>query len=259
LLSIASLTLCGVEDLRISPPSEDGGRPKVVGHYFAVPVFKDPAERGAEGLFRYDDIAPRVREVFGAWLDSAERLSAARSLYLTAAYGKAFLQLKLLALAQAAEALHRHQYEGHDLYMDPTEFEQKVLPLLKAAIPNGINSSHRQALRSRVTHGNEFSFRKRLTVLFKEHEAALLAAIPNPCGWINRIVDYRNNLTHHPVVEELPSVDRIELLQCIYVLRILVELCFLKSMSMSADEIRELSARSFRYQQIRQRFFTPGK
>ena len=255
LLSIASLTLCKVEDLRISPPSEETGRPKVIGHYYAVPVFKDPSERWSACLFRYDDVAARVRDVFGAWFDNAERLSAVRSLYLSAAYGKAFLELKLLALAQAAEAYHRRMYEGQDLYMDAANFAQNVLAPLKAAIPRGIHSSHRQALSNRLKHGNEFSFRRRLTVLFKEHEAALRTAIPNPCSWINRIVDYRNDLTHHPVVDEQPALDRIELVQCNYVLRILLELCFLKSMGLSKEDIGRLSSRSSRYHQIRERFF----
>lgn len=65
-------------------------------------------------------------------------------------------------------------------------------------------------------------------MLFQEHEAALASAIPSPCRWIERIVRYRNDLTHHPVVDERPGVDRDALVQCNYVLRILLELCFLK-------------------------------
>ncbi len=32
--------------------------------------------------------------------------------------------------------------------------------------------------------------------------------------WIDRIKDYRNDFTHHPVIDERPDLNRDELLQC---------------------------------------------
>ena len=92
-------------------------------------------------------------------------------------------------------------------------------------------------------------------VLFDEHDTALRAVLADLSDCIGRIVDYRNDLTHHPLVEERPEVDRIELVQCNYVLRILLELCFLKSMSIGRDQITNLALRCDRYQQIKRRFF----
>jgi len=254
LLSIASLTLCNVEELRLVPPSDDG-KHKVVGRFYAVPVFKNPAEGWPDFLFRHKDIAPRVREVFSAWLNNAERLSAVRSLYMSAAYGKSFLELRLLAFAQAAEAYHRRMYEGQDLYMDAGTYERNILPGLQAAIPESLGSSHAQALRNRLKYGNQISFPRRLRTLFKEHEAALATVIPNPCGWVERIVDYRNDLTHHPVVDDRSDVDKIGLIRCNWVLRILLDLCFLKSMAIDAEGIKQLAEGCERYRQIKQRFF----
>jgi hypothetical protein len=91
--------------------------------------------------------------------------------------------------------------------------------------------------------------------LFKEHEAALTAITPTPCRWIKTIVRYRNDLTHHPAVEETREADRLELLQCIYVLRALLEFGFLRSISLDAAHIQKLAAKCHRYQQIRERFF----
>ena len=174
---------------------------------------------------------------------------------MSAAYGKSFLELKLLALAQAAEAYHRRVYEGQDRYMAPAEYEKDVLPQLQAAIPATLQQSHRQALSNHVKFGNEFSFRRRLTAFFEEHEVALAVVVPSPGDWIARIVDYRNSLTHHPVASNPPGVDRPALVRCNYVLRILLELCFLKSMSIGSSEILALASRSSRYGQIRERFF----
>lgn len=254
LLSIAALSLCKVEELRLSPPSE-AGQQTIVGNFYAVPVFKNPAEDWPDYLFRYVDIAGRLPEVFGAWLGNSDSLSTVRSLYMSGAYGKSFLEIKLLALAQAIEAYHRRVYGRNDLYMEARDYEQNILPGLLAAIPETLDASHRQALRNRLKFGNEFSFRKRLTMLVDEHETALAALVPTPRTWIEMIVNYRNALTHHPVVEDRADVDKIELIRCNYVLRTLLEFCFLKSMAFDSQSIVALAQRCTQYQQIRRRFF----
>ena len=139
--------------------------------------------------------------------------------------------------------------------MDADAYEQTILPGLLSAIPSSLDRSHRDALRSRLKYGNEHSFRKRMTVLFDEHEPALAAVIPSPKQWIERIVDFRHGFTHHPVVSEVQNFDKMELVRCNYVLRILVELCFLKSMGMDGVTIAQLAKACVRYRQIRRRFF----
>jgi len=95
-----------VEELQLVPPYEDK-RKAVIGRFYTVPIYKDPASRGAHFLFRSRDVETRLPSMFRAWLESAERLSVVRSLYFSGAYGKTFLELRLLAFAQAAEAYHR--------------------------------------------------------------------------------------------------------------------------------------------------------
>ena len=129
LLSIACMTLCKIEDLRVSPAEEGGGQAREIGHYYAVPIFKDPSEPSSwpDMLVRGDDIRDRAREVFGAWLGVAQKLTTARSLYFSAAYGKTFLELKFLALAQAAEAYHRRAYMVRTCSWHPMSSRSKSL------------------------------------------------------------------------------------------------------------------------------------
>ena len=143
--------------------------------------------------------------------------------------------------------------------MDAATYEKNVYRPLKAAIPANLDASHRQSLKSRLKFGNEFSFRRRLTTLFEEHEASLATVVPDPCDWIGRIVEYRNNLTHHPVVEDRPAPERTELVQINYVLRMLLELCFLSAMSFTSDDIRKRAAACGRYEQIKERFFPANR
>ncbi len=96
---------------------------------------------------------------------------------------------------------------------------------------------------------------KRMTMLFDDHEAALATVVPSPRDWIRRIVDYRNGFTHHPVASDQQETDKTELLQCSYVLRVLLELCFLRSMGLDADATTALAAKCEHYRQIRRRFF----
>jgi hypothetical protein len=260
-LSVACQSLCTIQELRLVPSSDAGDQSGTeIGTYHAVPIFKEPGDREPSWpdlLFRGEDIRPRAQQVFSAWLGRAEDLRVVRSLYLSAAYGKGFIEVKLLALAQAAEAYHRRFYDG--VYMREGDFEKRVFEPLKAAIPRDVNSSLGQALRSRLQYANEYSFRRRLRDLFTEHDAALATVAPIPCQWVSRIVEHRNSFTHHPVIEDQPALDRTELLKCIYVLRILLDLCFLKSMEMTSDEITKFSGRCLRYQQIKARFFSDAK
>jgi hypothetical protein len=66
-----------------------------------------------------------------------------------------FLEIKFLALAQAAEAFHRRFSEGKDHYMDQSAYERDVLGPMEKTIPAGVNESHRQSLRGRLRFGNE--------------------------------------------------------------------------------------------------------
>ena len=170
---------------------------RVPGSTASLPIFRATDARRPDFLFRHADIAARLPEAFGEWLTQAERLSAVRALYMSAVHGKSFLELRLLSLAQAAEAHHRRLHEGQDFYMDANAYNETVLPVLQQVIPENLDSSHRQSLRNRLKFGNEFSFRKRLTMLFEEHDAALGIVAPEPSKWIEPIV--RTGTTSHTI------------------------------------------------------------
>ena len=94
-------------------------------------------------LFRFSDIEGRASEVLGAWLSQSEQLHDARALYFSGVYGRGFIEGKLLALTQAAEAFHRRFYPG--LYMDEEAFETNVFQPLKKAMPSSIDEALRAA------------------------------------------------------------------------------------------------------------------
>jgi len=166
LLSVACHTVCQVEELRLIPPKLDRESRLEIGRFHAVPVLSDrdkESRTSLDPLFQCGDIRDHTQAIFTAWLQGARSLLVVRSLYLSAVYGKAFLEVKLLHLTQAVEAYHRRCYDG--LYMDEQGYATRVADALRDAIPTGLDPSLRDSLKNRVKYGNEYSFVKRLTVL----------------------------------------------------------------------------------------------
>lgn len=258
--SIASLAIAHVDELLLTQPAQ-ADRESSRGTYHASPHYrKDEHQRRspARCLFRLADLQDRARAVFTAWLDHAELLRRSRALYFSGAYGEGFVEARFLPLSQAVEAFHRCLHGG--LYMDQAAYDERVLPPLRAAIPTDLDRSHRQALAARLKWGNEFSLRRRLTDLVADHDAALACVTGgDPRRFVDPIVSYRNDFTHHPTGEQaIPRDERFgeDVVRLNYVLRSLLEFCFLKVMGFSAAEIQSFVQRCETYRQIRARFFS---
>jgi hypothetical protein len=241
-LSVACLTLCDVEDFSLVPPAEAGGTRRI-GTFHAVPFFKKRAERSsavAHMLFRFADIEEHAQAVFGAWFSKLDQLLDARTLYLVGIYGQGYIEHRLLALTQAAEAFHRRFYR--DRYIDDADFETEVLKPLTAAIPSGIDESLKTAIAARLKFANEYSLCRRLRSLFVEHDDVLALLVPEPAGYISPIVDTRNEFTHFPVPAaeirkpgQRPEPERVLLYN--WILRLLLESCFLSALGFAKDDI----------------------
>jgi hypothetical protein len=259
LLSIACFTICETEELTLVAPTNGNGRARL-GTFHAIPHYRSPhAKKSTVGqmLFTFRGIEPTAPAIFEAWLSKAEQLKDARSLYFEGVYGHGVLEHRLLALTQAAEALHRRLHHGH--YMPEDEFQTNVLQPMVAAIPQGISDSLRSAIKARLTFANEYSQRRRLRFLFKEYSAAVETLVAHPESYVNPIVDTRNEFTHFPVPTDgtplnhlRPEPERVLLFN--WILRLLLEASFLDAMGFSKEEISGIVARSDTYRQIARRF-----
>jgi hypothetical protein len=260
-LSVACLSFCDTMELSLVTPAREGAVEN--GTFHAVPIYKDRGRRSSSSpfmLFRFRDVEQRAAEVLGAWLSQSERLYEVRALYLAGVYGGGFIEGKLLALTQAAEAFHRRFCSG--LYMDEAMFEKEVLEPLKAAIPPSVHSDLREAIAARLRFANAYSQRRRLRALFAEHTEVLRVLVDEPEKYISPIVDLRNEFTHFPPDSDTPdggsSPDPERVLLYNWILRLLLESCLLKVVGFSLEDIRALVERSATYRQVSARWRARG-
>ena len=244
LLSVACQRFCGLDSLTVL---EESGND--LATYHAIPIYKESSTARARSLMRplFEDIASDPERVFKTWFGNAELLRPVRALYFVGIYSDSFLEGRFLALTQATEAYHRRCRGGK--FIDEVEFENRVSKPLLEAIPTDIDRSLRDALRMRIKYGNDYSLRKRLKLLVEEHTDALGKVLTDVARFVGPIVDYRNSLTHlEPASDDVrPTAE--DRLRYNFVLRLLLELCFLNAMGFSEDEIVALAERCEEYRQ----------
>ncbi len=235
-LSIACLTWCETDELKLLLPAVEGSTTKI-GTFHAVPIDRS---RGIthEGmphkmLFRFDDIKDCPSEVFRSWLSHAEELYYVRALYFAGAYGGDFREEKFLFLIRALEALHRR------------------FPVM---LPEGTDERVRTSVKKR------FTLRERLESLVQKHAEALHALVADPAAYVDGIVEHRNKFTHFtfdPKSRELNDENSVEpehvrVLLYNFFLKLLLEACFLERMGFTTNKIAKLFRRSETYGQLRQ-------
>lgn len=256
-LSVVCLTHCTQERLTLVPATGDGEQ-KRLGEFHAVPIYKAKSSRRPHQMFfRHLDAEERTPAILASWLSQADKLHDARTLYMAGVYGGGFIETKLLLLTQAAEAFHRQYYAGR--YMDQQAFEASVLAPMSASVPAGVDNSLRQSIVARLRFANEYSQRRRIRELFDAHEAALSILVADPKQFIEPIIDHRNDFTHFPphASELRNSGDKrnpSKVLLYNWLLRLLLEACFLQTMGLTPTEVASCVERSDTYRQMSKRF-----
>ncbi len=177
-----------------------------------------------------------------------------RALYFAGAYGGGFIEGKLQSLTQALEAFHRRFRDGS--YMDEELFQRDILEPIIAAIPKQTDDRLRQSIISRLRYANGFSQRQRFKGLFREYAAGLETLVTRPVEFVDPIVDHRNEFTHFDPDQRTTPVEVPPERVLIYnfLLRMLLEACFLETMGLTKDQIVVLMRRSETYRQLSVRF-----
>ena len=96
---------------------------------------------------------------------------------------------------QAIETFNRQVFS--EKYIEQEEYDDKSQKI-KTNIPTEFPSDLRDALKSRIKYGNEYSLRKRIKGLFESvDQQTRLLVTEDYKSFIGKIVDTRNYFTHY--------------------------------------------------------------
>jgi hypothetical protein len=119
---------------------------------------------------------------------------------------------QFLDLIYGLESFHR-KIGGKNNYMPEDKYTEKVLPLLKKAIPKDLDSSHQASLKSRLKYGNMLSLRKRISDLIDllpPQELNILGiGTTKKHSFVSKIVNLRNDLVHGKFLLNDNSFDKL--------------------------------------------------
>jgi ApeA N-terminal domain 1 len=184
-------------------------------------------------------VEDRIAEILEAWFSKQELLGQAYELFLGAEYNPSlYPHLHFLSLMQALETYHRHVSVGK--YLPDIEYDT-VRKSLVTAIPEGTPAPLRDALKSRIKYGNEFSLRKRLNEIFAgigPQNTALIAL--NSATFISDVVDTRNYLTHYSDDLKEQTLEGADLFNANLRLKILLTILLLRELGIDEGLITEL-------------------
>ena len=182
------------------------------------------------------DVEPRLGGILSSWVERAVLLEPVMDLYFGTLYEPTVhLQRHFLLLSQAIETYHRRT-------SDATDLPEPQHTARMNAVLDSVPSEYRIWLRQRLHYSNELSLRQRIKDLVQWFQPILSGFIETK-AFVNVVVDTRNYLTHYDPTLKAKAATDLDLLDLIYKLRTLLEICFLREVGLDDDIINRVMAK----------------
>lgn len=244
LVTLATTVACPVTEFRVSAEDEKVLPPsvEVLGPTTRHGNESEKALSRRDMLFTADAIKATFGEAVGRWLSGAEELRAPRSLFFTAQYSPdtSLSESGFLNLTQAAESFHRTRFPG--LELPESQHEERVAAILSSA-----PSDHVKWLRDELRYSNELSFRRRLNDLYEYVEPVIQPLEPRQRGFVNAVVDARNDFVHLGRIAFGPSLSFERFFRLTESVRYMMAACFLQELGVDSGSAAELFQQNSRY------------
>ena len=205
------------------------------------PVIKIPVKSNIQQdiLFPFADVQLRINTILEKWISKTGLLESVYNLYFASMYSpEMYGEYKFLSLIQALESYHRRTMDGFELSKE--DHKKRITEIIDAA-----PSNHKDWLKNKLAYSNELTLRKRLKEILELNKDVLSNFIDD--GFINKIVDTRNYLTHYDEELKDKKVEGLELWHITEKLRILIEICLFKKLDFTFEEIKRIINRNRRY------------
>jgi hypothetical protein len=181
-------------------------------------------------------------KVIDVWFEKTEKLHSAFDLVFSIVFGaRMYVENQILNLTQAFEALHRATHDGS--FMSEKEFKKLIEPVLRA-IPEDMDSSHRDSLKARIKWGWEYTQRNRLKELIGEAPPNVLKVFAegnsNYKRYVDKITETRNYLVHRDESGESTAMTNEEMAEAIYRMKIVIFSLLLIQLGISSERVDNL-------------------
>ncbi len=193
-------------------------------------------------LFSYEDISGDFTKVIKTWFETYESLSAVYNLYFANQYNpRQFAENQFLNYMMAIEAFHRITKDG--TYLSTEEYE-KIQKIIINSFPKDIDEDLKESLSNKIKFGNEFSLRKRIKELNIDYGENFSPFIEDIKAFSDKVVKTRNYLIHNSKDLEKQSAKGKDLISLNYKLKRLLEICILRKICFSTEEVNTLYKRN---------------
>lgn len=221
--------------------------------FYQLPIV--PKERGLgtfEPLFSYKAIAGKFEQLIKNWFGKAEQLAPVYDLYFASVYGhEMYLEQKFLCLIQALESYHRRMVKNREL---PQKDHNKRIKEIMGEVP----PEYQEWLRKKLEHSNEPTLRRRLNGLldnkFPETTSSLIkGGKKGKKAFVDKVCKTRNYLIHYEPKLKGAAAKEETLYRITLQLTALVEMCLLKELGFTLDEVHNcVSTKYSRYKILRE-------
>lgn len=201
-----------------------------------------PQEDGEDWLEFLMDLR-LVGEKFGAaldkWLGESATFWNAVYQFIDSRLPKSgdSLEPRFQMATQLLEAFSRATTSS--FYMSPSDYE-KVIAALNSHIPENVASDHRASLKNRIRFGNEYSLRKRLTLLLDSLGDDCKSLVCNCAdSFIGGTVDTRNCLVHSSEDLSEQALTHGDMYWAIEKLLMLARILMLRHVGLAEKEIAD--------------------
>lgn len=196
------------------------------------------------GFFTFKDIRYRKENLVNKWLADYEVFRPIYRFYFAIIYKDTmYMENTFLTLVQAIEAYHR--LAGYkNFVLDPQEHEERVKYILDSV------DKYKDWLKWRIDSksANEPSLKDRLKQIIDDSKKVSEAFVGDGKEFINKVVETRNIYMHpdERLTKKEPAPEELHAL-IYYQLQPLVEICLLRNLGLTYQEVRDFFAQSFWY------------
>lgn len=206
-----------------------------------------PDLHAAQMLLPYSLVKEDFPQIVAKWfMRSEQAVLATNVLFGSQLLQSPALNVKFLAITQAAESYHRSL--GTGVYMKQDEYEAAIKAFL-SHMPTVIRGDHKQSLKKRLEYGNEHALRKRLTEMLKripkDARSRIAGHVPK---FVTKVVDTRNYFTHYDHASEKKALKGKDALVACERLRILVVANLLHDLGIKDETVLSVLERNREFQ-----------